>query len=48
LLVKIDISVFYRIIGPGKTLYNIRKADSVISNTFLGVMRAKTGKIELD
>ncbi len=47
-LVKIDTSVFYRIIEPEKTVYRIRDVDGAIATTVAGIVRAEIGKMDLD
>lgn len=47
-LVQIDTSVFYRILGPEKTVYRIRDVDGAIATTVAGIVRAEIGKMDLD
>ncbi|KMW59054.1 putative stomatin/prohibitin-family membrane protease subunit YbbK [Candidatus Rhodobacter oscarellae] len=47
-LVKVDTSVFYRIVHPEKTVYRIRDVDGAIITTVAGIVRAQIGKMELD
>ncbi len=47
-LVKIDTSVFYRILEPEKTVYRIRDVDGAIATTVAGIVRAEMGKMDLD
>ncbi len=47
-LVKVETSVFYRIIEPEKTVYRIRDVDAAIATTVAGIVRAEIGKMELD
>ncbi|MBL4627608.1 MAG: SPFH/Band 7/PHB domain protein [Roseicyclus sp.] len=47
-LVKIDTSVFYRIVEPAKTVYRIRNVDAAIATTVAGIVRAEMGKMDLD
>ena len=47
-LVKVETSVFYRILEPEKTVYRIRDVDGAISTTVAGIVRAEIGKMELD
>lgn len=47
-LVKIDTSVFYRILEPEKTVYRIRDVDGAIATTVAGIVRAEMGKLDLD
>lgn len=47
-LVKVDTSVFYRILHPEKTVYRIRDVDGAIITTVAGIVRAQIGKMELD
>ena len=47
-LVKVETSVFYRILNPEKTVYRIRDVDGAISTTVAGIVRAQIGKMELD
>ncbi len=47
-LVKIDTSVFYRILEPEKTVYRIRDVDGAIATTVAGIVRAEIGKMDLD
>ncbi len=47
-LVKVETSVFYRIIEPEKTVYRIREVDGAIATTVAGIVRSEIGKLELD
>ncbi|PWE29928.1 paraslipin [Maritimibacter sp. 55A14] len=47
-LVKVETSVFYRIIEPEKTVYRIRDVDGAIATTVAGIVRSEIGKLELD
>ncbi|MEP6017509.1 MAG: SPFH domain-containing protein [Paracoccaceae bacterium] len=47
-LVKVETSVFYRILHPEKTVYRIRDVDGAIATTVAGIVRAQIGKMELD
>lgn len=47
-LVKVETSVFYRILEPEKTVYRIRDVDAAIATTVAGIVRAEIGKMELD
>ncbi|SFJ27009.1 SPFH domain-containing protein [Jannaschia pohangensis] len=47
-LVRIETSVFYRILEPEKTVYRIRDVDAAISTTVAGIVRAEVGMMELD
>ncbi len=47
-LVKVDTSVFYRIIEPEKTVYRIRDVDGAIQTTVAGIVRSEIGRMELD
>ncbi|WP_443135105.1 SPFH domain-containing protein [Frigidibacter sp. ROC022] len=47
-LVKVDTSVFYRIIEPEKTVYRIRDVDAAIATTVAGIVRSEIGTLELD
>ncbi len=47
-LVRVDTSVFYRILEPEKTVYRIRDVDGAIATTVAGIVRAEIGKMELD
>jgi regulator of protease activity HflC (stomatin/prohibitin superfamily) len=47
-LVKVDTSVFYRILHPEKTVYRIRDVDGAIITTVADIVRAQIGKMELD
>jgi regulator of protease activity HflC (stomatin/prohibitin superfamily) len=47
-LVKVDTSVFYRILEPEKTVYRIRDVDGAIATTVAGIVRAEIGTMELD
>src|SRR6056297_505935 len=47
-LVKIDTSVFYRILNPEKTVYRIRDVHGAIATTVTGIVRAEIGKMDLD
>ena len=47
-LVKVETSVFYRILNPEKTVYRIRDVDGAIGTTVTGIVRSEIGKIDLD
>ena len=47
-LVKVETSVFYRILNPEKTVYRIRDVDEAIATTVTGIVRAEIGKMDLD
>ena len=47
-LVKVETSVFYRILQPEKTVYRIRDVDGAISTTVAGIVRAGIGEMDLD
>ena len=47
-LVRVDTSVFYRIIEPEKTVYRIRDVDAAIATTVAGIVRSEIGTLELD
>lgn len=47
-LVRVETSVFYRILEPEKTVYRIRDVDAAIATTVAGIVRASIGKMELD
>ncbi|WP_102226952.1 SPFH domain-containing protein [Acidimangrovimonas sediminis] len=47
-LVKVETSVFYRILEPEKTVYRIRDVDAAISTTVAGIVRSAIGEIDLD
>lgn len=47
-LVRVETSVFYRIIEPEKTVYRIRDIDAAIETTVAGIVRSEIGKTELD
>ena len=47
-LVRVDTSVFYRILQPEKTVYRIRDVDAAIATTVAGIVRAEIGRMELD
>jgi regulator of protease activity HflC (stomatin/prohibitin superfamily) len=47
-LVKVETSVFYRVIAPEKTVYRIKDVDSAIATTVAGIVRSEIGKMELD
>jgi regulator of protease activity HflC (stomatin/prohibitin superfamily) len=47
-LVRVDSSVFYRIIEPEKTVYRIRDVDAAIATTVAGIVRSEIGTLELD
>lgn len=47
-LVKVETSVFYRVIEPEKTVYRIRDVDGAIATTVAGIVRSEIGKMELD
>lgn len=45
---KVETSVFYRILEPEKTVYRIRDVDGAVLTTVAGIVRAEIGKMELD
>jgi regulator of protease activity HflC (stomatin/prohibitin superfamily) len=47
-LVKVETSVFYRVVAPEKTVYRIKDVDSAIATTVAGIVRSEIGKMELD
>ena len=47
-LVKVETSVFYRVMEPEKTVYRIRDIDGAIATTVAGIVRSEIGKLELD
>ena len=47
-LVKVETSVFYRILYPEKTVYRIRDVDGAIGTTVTGIVRSEIGKMDLD
>ncbi len=47
-LVQVEVSVFYRILEPEKTVYRIRDVDGAIQTTVAGIVRSEIGKMELD
>jgi regulator of protease activity HflC (stomatin/prohibitin superfamily) len=47
-LVQVQVSVFYRIIEPEKTVYRIRDVDAAIATTVAGIVRSEIGTMELD
>ena len=47
-LVRVETSVFYRILEPERTVYRIRDVDAAISTTVAGIVRAEIGRMELD
>jgi len=47
-LVQVEISVFYRILEPEKTVYRIRDVDHAIATTVAGIVRSGIGEMELD
>lgn len=47
-LVRVETSVFYRIIEPEKTVYRIRDVDAAIATTVAGIVRSEIGQVELD
>lgn len=47
-LVRVETSVFYRILQPESTVYRIRDIDAAIQTTVAGIVRAEIGKMELD
>lgn len=47
-LVNVEMSVFYRITEPEKTVYRIQKVDAAISTTVAGIVRAEIGQMLLD
>jgi len=47
-LVAVEVSVFYRILEPEKTVYRIRDVDGAIQTTVAGIVRSEIGKMELD
>lgn len=47
-LVRVETSVFYRILEPEKTVYRIRDVDAAIATTVAGIVRSEIGALELD
>jgi regulator of protease activity HflC (stomatin/prohibitin superfamily) len=47
-LVTVEVSVFYRITEPEKTVYRIRDVDAAIGTTVAGIVRSEIGRLELD
>lgn len=47
-LVRVETSVFYRVIEPEKTVYRIRDVDAAIATTVAGIVRSGIGTMELD
>ena len=47
-LLKVETSVFYRIMQPEKTVYRIRDVDAAIATTVAGIVRSEIGTMELD
>lgn len=47
-LVRVETSVFYRILHPEKTVYRIRDVDGAVATTVAGIVRAEVGRMELD
>lgn len=47
-LVKVQTSVFFRILNPEKTVYRIRDVDEAIATTVTGIVRAEIGRMDLD
>ncbi|WP_108483654.1 SPFH domain-containing protein [Oceaniglobus ichthyenteri] len=47
-LVRVETSVFYRILHPEKTVYRIRDVDAAIATVVAGIVRAEIGMMELD
>ena len=47
-LVQVEISVFYRILEPEKTVYRIRDVDAAIATVVAGIVRSGIGEMELD
>ncbi|TYB86321.1 SPFH domain-containing protein [Oceaniovalibus sp. ACAM 378] len=47
-LVRVETSVFYRILHPEKTVYRIRDVDPAIATVVAGIVRAEIGMMELD
>jgi len=47
-LVKVDTSIFYRVVDPARTVYRIREVDMAILTTVAGIVRSEIGSIELD
>lgn len=47
-LLKVETSVFYRIIEPENTVYRIRDIDGAIATTVAGIVRSEIGAMELD
>jgi regulator of protease activity HflC (stomatin/prohibitin superfamily) len=47
-LIRADISVFYRIVAPENTVYRISNVDAAVTTTVAGIVRSEIGKIDLD
>lgn len=46
--VRVETSVFYRILEPEKTVYRIRDVDPAIATIVAGIVRSEIGMMELD
>jgi regulator of protease activity HflC (stomatin/prohibitin superfamily) len=47
-LIRADISVFYRIVAPENTVYRISNVDAAVTTTVAGIVRSEIGKIDLN
>jgi len=45
---QVETSIFYRILNPERTVYRIEDADSAVTTTVAGIVRAEIGRMELD
>lgn len=47
-VLQVETSIFYRILNPERTVYRIEDADSAVTTTVAGIVRAEIGRMELD
>ena len=46
--VKLETTVFFRIIDPGRTVYRIKDVNEAVNTTASSIVRSAAGKLELD
>ena len=46
--VKLDTTVFFRIVDPGRTVYRIKDVNEAVNTTASSIVRSAAGKLELD
>ena len=46
--VKLETTVFFRIVDPGRTVYRIKDVNEAVNTTASSIVRSAAGKLELD